>query len=46
MRKVHAKRAREKHMLEAEESNVRLHFASTSRGHLARYPRNSLPRGF
>ena len=31
MRKVPAKRAREKHMLEAEESNVRLHFASTSR---------------
>ena len=29
-RKVLAKRAREKHMLEAEESSVRLHFSSTS----------------
>ena len=29
-RKVLAKRAREKHMLEAKESSVRLHFVSTS----------------
>ena len=30
-RKVPAKRAREKHMIEAEELSVRLHFVSTSR---------------
>ena len=30
MRKVPAKRAREKYMLEAEESSARLHFAITS----------------
>ena len=30
-RKVPVKRAREKHMLEDEESSARLHFASTSR---------------
>ena len=29
--KVPTKRAREKHMLEAEESSVKLHFASASR---------------
>ena len=29
-RKVLVKRAREKHMLEAEESSAKLHFASTS----------------
>ena len=31
MRKVHARRALEKHMVEAEESSVKLHFTNTSR---------------
>ena len=34
--KVPAKRSREKHMLEAKESSVRLHFASTLRDKLSR----------
>ena len=35
-RKVPGKRAHEKHMLEAEESSVRLHFESTSRDRSSR----------
>ena len=46
-KKVPAKKAREKHMLETEKSSAKLHFTSTSRNRPScGYPQNSLPGRF